>query len=402
MMRRIVLLFIIGISQFILAFGHGGGEIVVLRIEAPIFYGTSDLIARTLRQGYAEGYIIIINTNGGLLKATEEIVDAISSCPAKVVVFIPPGGRAFSAGAYIAMASDVVAAANGSAIGACSPVPYSEKEAKAMASWIQSLAEANGRPGKIAKRMVTENLVLTATEAFEAGVVDLVCSNVSDLLVKMGWDGMKIIEIKPDLKAEFLNMISDPVMAFFLLLSGIFLLMVGLKTPTLIGEGVGVTFIILALYGMGLMQVGWSSTIIMILGMAVMFLEIKAGHGFFAIGGVMLSLLGLFLIYQGSPFLSPGKKFAASICVGLALGGILSFYLYKVKQVLKRRERFIDPRKLVGRKGVVKTEVKPGKPGVVLVGSELWTAISIQTIKEGEEVKIVGVEGLTLKVERSL
>ncbi len=401
-MRRIVLLFIIGISPFILACGHGSGEIVVLKIEAPIFYGTSDLIVRTLGQGYAEGYIIVINTNGGLLKATEEIVDAISSCPAKVVVFIPPGGRAFSAGAYIAMAADIVAAANGSAIGACSPVPYSEKEAKAMASWIQSLAEANGRPGEIARKMVTENLVLTAAEAYESGIADIVCSNISDLLIKMGWSNVSVVNVELDLKAEFLNMISDPVMAWFLFTSGILLLMIGLKTPTLIGEGIGVTFIILALYGMGLIQAGWSSTIIMILGIAIMFLEIKAGHGVFAIGGVILSLIGLFLIYQGSPLLSPGKKFAASIFTGLAMGGILSFYLYKVKQVLKRKEKFIDPRKMLGEKGIVKTEIRPGKPGVVLVGSELWTAISSEPIKEGMEVKVVGVEGLTLKVERSL
>ncbi len=376
-----------------------GGSTLVVEVDGIITEGLVQYLKEVTYRAQATGsnVVIVLNTDGGFVKATEEIVNLMKSSPVKFAVYVPPGGRAFSAGTFILLASDVAGMGSGSAVGAASPIPRDEKVVNALASWAASLAKDSGRNETAAEAMVRESLALSADEALKYKVIEYKAGSLREFLDKIGWS--LGVEYSPSPTALLLMFITDPINAWVLILLGGILLLIGLTHPTFILEGVGASIALLGLYGMGIMGASLTAIILIVLGVATIFLELKTGHGLLALGGSVIASLGLLLVYEGSPLITLSVRAETVIVTLVFISGLVGFYLYKIRESLKGKSAIPLPKDMVGKEGVVKTKVTP-QGGVVLIGSELWTAFSDEEIEEGARVRVVDVQGFKLKVER--
>lgn len=380
------------------------GETLLLRIDGTITQGVAEYIASGMAFAGEKGFkhvLIVLNTDGGFLISTEKVIGAISSAPAKVAVYVPSGGRAFSAGSFIALSADKICMGPGSSLGAAQPRPKDEKLINALSSWIRSLAEVSGKNSTAAELFVRKSMALTAEEAMKYGIADCIAKNSEEALEKIGWPS-NVEMYYPDARISFLLLITDPVNAWIILILGMILLLVGLTHPTFVIESSGVIMVVLGLYAFGLIGTSLAAIILIVLGAATIFLELKTGHGLLALTGAAISSLGLMLVYESGPLISLTLRVEAIIISLIIISGLVGFYLYKIRQVLSRRRSPLSPESIIGRRGVVKVTIELGKEGVVLVGSELWTAYSDsdEVIREGERVKVVGIDGFKVKVVR--
>lgn len=382
----------------------GDGWTLLLRIDGTITQGVAEYVASGMAFASEKGFrhvLIVLNTDGGFLTSTERVVGAISSAPLQVAVYIPSGGRAFSAGSFIALSADKICMGPGSSLGASEPRPRDDKLINALSSWMRSLAEVSGKNSTAAELFIRENLALTADEAVRYGIADCTAKNSEEALEKIGWPS-NVEEYYPNAGTYFLLVITDPLNAWVIFILGIILLLLGLTHPTFVMEGAGAMMVMLGLYAFGLIGANLAAIILMAIGAATIFLELKTGHGLLALTGALISALGLLLVYESGPLISLTLR-AETIIVSLVIfSGLIGFYLYKIREVLSRKKSPLSPECIIGRIGVVKVAIEPGKEGVVLVGSELWTAISDsnEPIREGDRVKVVGIEGFKVKVVR--
>ncbi len=379
----------------------GGGRTLIMRVDGTITEGVAEYIVSGLEFAKRRGLsvLIVLNTDGGFLQSTERIVESISSSPLKVAVYVPSGGRAFSAGAFIALSADKVCMGPGSSIGAAEPRPKDEKVVNALASWMRSLAEVSGKNSTAAELFVKENLALTAEEAVRYGIADCMAKNSLEALEEIGWPE-DVEEYYPDVRTSFLLIITDPLNAWVIFILGIILLLLGLTHPTFVMEASGTIMIVLGLYAFGLIGASLAAIILMVMGAATIFLELKTGHGLLALTGAVISAIGLLLVYESGPLIAPTLSVEAVIVAIVVFSGLIGFYLYKIREILAKRTSPLSPENIIGKTGIVKVAIRPDKEGVVLVGSELWTAFSDESIDEGEKVRIVGIEGFKVKVVR--
>jgi membrane-bound serine protease (ClpP class) len=407
-----ILVFIVG--MMLLPYGSyvlgQGRKVLLFDMEATIDSGVEDLLGRALSRygGEVEAVVIILNTNGGYLYPTENIVDMILRSPVRVIVYVPVGGRAFSAGAYIALSSDTLAMAPGSVIGSAEPrsiggVETDPKVVNAMAGWIDSLASFRGRNETAARSMVLRNSDYTAEDALRYNIADYISSSLQDLLGREGLGGYDIVRVSADVRSSLLSLLSDPFVVGLLVDIASLLILIEVFHPTFIGGmGAGVAFI-LALLGLGLIGTDATAITLLLLGIISILLEVKIGHGGPALIGSVLIALGTLLLYRQEYFIWTFNY--TSLLIGglvlIVLGtGIVGLYLHKIREVLRRRRSILDVNTLVGKEGVVRSRIEPGKPGIVLVMSDFWTALSDEVLEEGDTVRVVRVDGLKLYVEK--
>ncbi|MFQ5711983.1 MAG: nodulation protein NfeD [Candidatus Geothermarchaeales archaeon] len=380
-------------------------KVYVIELDMNIDAGAADIVSRGIHLANLESSsaatIIRLNTNGGYLISTQRIVDSIKSSEKLVIVYIgPSGARAFSAGAYIAMAANKIVMAQGTAIGAATPTPPETKTVSALKGWMRSLAEAYGRNVTVAERLVTEGLTLTALEAHRYGVAEAIVIDLNDLLERFDLEDSERVTVSSDLRASIFSFVNNPTVVWLLFIAGFIMLLLGLFHPTIVGEASGVVFIVLALFGLGIIEVSPLVMALLIIGASTIFLELKKGHGALAITGMGISLIGLALIYQGEPFIAPQISEYAMGLIGILIAGSVGFYIHKIREVLKVRKAAHDLQNLVGKFGYAKTDIEPSQSGVVFLASDLWTAVADEEIKAGERVRVIGVDGIKLRVER--
>ncbi len=407
MQWKATLSFILALLSILLSIysveGQGNGSVLSLRIEGTITQGVSDYIKSSIDYASSrkfDGILIILNTDGGFLAPTEGIVADMSSSPVPIAVYIPSGGRAFSAGSIISLAADKICMGPGSSIGASEPRPRDEKVVNALSSWMRSLAEVSGKNSTAAELFVKKNLALTAEEAVRYGIADCIAKDSREALEKLNWP-TNVQNFYPDTRISLLLLITDPLNAWVIFIIGVILLLLGLTHPTYIIEATGAIFVILGLYAFGMIGASLASIIFMVLGAATIFLELKTGHGILALTGAIISAFGLFLLYQSGPLISLTVNAEAAMVSLVVIAGLVGFYLYKIREVLSKRISPLSPEALIGKEGIVKVPLGPGREGVVLVGSELWTAYSDEPLKEGDRVKVVEVRGFKVKVVRA-
>lgn len=388
------------------------GHVIIFNMEATIDSGTEDLLSRTMSSlpKDTKAIIIVLNTNGGYLDATEAIVDLIMRSPVKVIVYVPAGGRAFSAGAYIAVSSDQLVMSPGSVIGSAEPrniggVKSDPKVVNAMASWIESLAHARRRNESAIRDMVIYNKDYTAEEAIRSNIADTIVSSLCEYLDLSGLSYYDTIYVKPDVRSNILSVLSDPFIVGLLVDLASVLILIEVFHPTYVGGvGAGVAFI-LALLGLGIVGTDATASILLLLGILSIILEIKIGHGGPAVIGSILIVFGTMLLYKKEYFIWT-FNYTAFLTTGLVLivvvTGIIGFYLHKIREVLMKRKSVLDLDLLVGEEGVAKTDISPSKPGIVLVKSDYWTANSDEEIKEGEKIKVIKVDGIKLYVKKAI
>lgn len=386
-----------------------------------------DYMKRSLERAEKEGgtlFILELNTPGGLESSMREVIQEFQRTPLPVVVYVyPPGGRAASAGAIITISADVAAMAPGTNIGAATPVQMGgermdeamrEKVMQDMLAFVRSIAKEKGRNPEVIERMVKEAISLTPEEAIKERVIDLIAVDRTDLLKKL--DGRKVtkhgkeitlktqgvqtVEVGKSLREELLRVITNPTVAYMLLLIGFYGIFFELYNPgSIIPGAVGVICLLLGLYGLGVIGINWLGLLLILAGILLLVLElITPTFGGLAIAGAIALALGSFILISPD---SPYGDIPLSV-IATMVGLTVAFFLFAGRLGLKaqKRKKMLGVEELVGEQGEVFTDFVQGK-GKVFIHGEIWNAISDEPLKKGEPVVVEEVRGMILKVRRA-
>lgn len=414
-------------------------SILQLTVEDVIGPATEDYITRAIEQAPVEqvGLIIIrMDTPGGLDSAMRGIIKTITNSPIPVVTYVAPtGSRAASAGTYILYASHIAAMAPGTNLGAATPVklggsgqpdkqPDSEanksgdaksaSERKAIndaVAYIQGLAELRNRNAEWAEQAVRQAASLSAGEALEMNVIDLIARSTADLLQKL--DGrelevlgqtvtlntleMNIKTANPDWRSRLLSVITNPNIAYILMLIGIYGLIFEFSNPGAIVPGtIGAICLLLGLYALQLLPINYAGMALLLLGIALMIGEAyQPSFGILGIGGLIAFVFGSIILIDTS---APGYGINPGVITAFALSSILMFVVV-IGLVLKAKRRPVASgmEQMLTDTGTVVTA--GDHRATILIHSEHWQATCDQPLQPGQRVRVVAADGLTLQVE---
>lgn len=397
--------------------------IMWLNIVGTISPATAEYVSTALEGGTRYSAVLItIDTFGGLGDSTFQIIDAILNSSTPVIVYVyPPGGQALSAGTYILMASGLAAMAPYTTIGSAQPVvngvPSNDtKIVNFLVEKMRSMARLHGRNETQAARFVTHNDNLGPEAALKNGVIEVVASDVSELLAKI--DGMSVRTLKgeitlqtrgaqlekvdPGLRIQVLQFLSDPLVSGLFLTLGVLILIVGLSSPGFGGEILGAVLIVLGLVGQGF-NLNWAGLALIILGSVLILYEFYSGGIIAAmVGGVILLALGLILLVRAPPgviYVSQEWLNELQVTIGLVAafgGGVTAFILFKMLRATRRRAYALAPLKETGRSV---EDIDAGKIGYVVVAGEYRRAKALKPVKKDERIKVLGIENGLLLVE---
>jgi membrane-bound serine protease (ClpP class) len=378
-----------------------GAVLVTFNIQVDA--GAADYVRRAAQAAIASDrdLIIVMNTPGGLLSDMQQIVISIQDVQShrlSVYTYVPPVALAASAGSYIALASNAIYMGSGSIIGPSTPFvvggdPSQQQHVQnAMVAYIRSLAEKNGYNVTAAVDMAQNNVAYSALQAASVGLVNGTRDTLEDFLTAVGLGTATVTPFDEPLYDRFLSFISDPTVDGLFILVGIIALVLDLFHRTLFLSVVAVIFIALGFLGAQIIGASVVGILILIIAAALVILEVKAGHGLFAVTGIALGLAGTYLLaynvaYSPSPY---------GITQYVILGGtgallVIAFlYLTRIRHALMAQPKIIDPGKIVNMTGRATTDLVPGKDGVANVGAEEWTAQSDQFIPKGSLVLVTG------------
>ena len=400
--------------------------IYVIEVDDMITAGTEMEIARGIDHATdigAAAVLIEINTPGGLVDSMEGIVSEIERSDVPVITFVPQGDRAFSAGAFILLSGHIAAMAPGTATGAATPIaitptgttPVENKTVNAYAARMRGIAENRNRSIEVAEKFVTKGLSLTAEEALEQDVIDVVASdrrdlasaidnrtvNVSRESVTLHTKDAVFITQQPRFAASIVALLSNPQIAFVLFLIGIYGIIYGLKAPgTYVPEMVGAIAMILALYGMGMFSVSTFGVLLIVAGIILLIAEVLTPtFGVLTLGGVVCLILGAIMFPQ-EPFM-PAEWISDFRQTVFAIV-ILSVVVIVIGLGFVMKTRLTKPttgaEELIGE--VVRAETDIDPEGTVHIHGEIWRASAADPVRKGEDVVIRDVDGLTLVVEK--
>jgi membrane-bound serine protease (ClpP class) len=400
-------------------------EVIVISVNGVINPVAAEYIGKNIRKANekkVEALIIELDTPGGLDTSMRNIVKDIIGSGVPVVVFVSPSGsRAASAGVFITMAAHIAAMAPGTNIGAAHPVGLGGKMDKTMAekatndaaAYIKSLAERRGRNAKWAEDAVRKSISSTESEALKEHVIDLVTKDINSLLTDI--DGRKVqtvfgekvlhtrnaVVIREEMgfRQKILNLISDPNIAYILMLLGFYGLFFELTNPGSIFPGViGGISLILAFYSFQTLPVNYAGLLLIILAIILFVLEVKiVSHGVLTIGGIIAMIIGSLMLFE-SP--SPFMKLSLYIILPAVLITALFFTLtIRLAYKAYKRKPVTGSEGLIGEVGVAGTDISKDE-GMVLLHGERWAAYSDEPISKGEKIVIEAVSGLKVKVRK--
>jgi len=410
--------------MFSIASTAAHGAIRVVGISGPVNPVTAKYVIRNLKQSARLGeqlFLIEMDTPGGLDSAMRDIVKEIFASPVPVTVYVAPSGaRAASAGAIIAMSADICAMAPGTNIGAAHPVSLGEQPDKTMQekilndaeAYVEGIARKRDRNIEEAKKMVRSSSSLSAEKALELRVIDLIAANRADLLKKLDGRGVerdgkkivlkladaKIIKAEMGTREKILDTISNPNVAYVLMMLGMLGLFFELSNPGVILPGViGGISLILAFFAFQTLPVNYAGVLLIILALILFIAEIKiVSHGMLTVGGVISMILGSLLLFE-SP--EPYMQVSWSVILVTVLA-VTSFALIVVTKAIKaHRQTPASGREgLLGEGGKAESDIVP--EGKVFVRGEYWDAWSEEPISKGDRIIVQGVEGMKLKVKK--
>jgi membrane-bound serine protease (ClpP class) len=399
-----------------------GGEVEIIELEGPINPGAATFLTGGLEDAEkrgAEFVIIQLDTPGGLVSSMRVMVKAIMNSPIPVVVYVAPkGAGAASAGVMITVSAHIAAMAPGTNIGAAHPVgaggkdidkDMSEKVVNDMASYGRGIAQDKGRNADWVEKAIRESVSITAEEAVEKKVVDLVATDVDDLLklldgrevdLKRGKVTLKTIDLTkvfytPGFRDTVLRLISDPNIAYILMMIGLAGLYFELAHPGAVFPGViGAISLILAFYSFQTLPVNYAGLLLIALAIVFFIAEIKvASYGILSLGGIVSLALGSIMLFE-----DVGVSLRLMAPTIVLIGGFfvivstLAFRAYRAKP-----QSGVEG--LIGEVGVVQKPIDP--EGLVFVHGEYWRAVSSEKLEPGEKVSVEEVTGLILKVKKA-
>ncbi|MGH8177300.1 MAG: NfeD family protein [Steroidobacter sp.] len=423
----------------------GAGVALLLTIHDAIGPATSGFFMRTLedaRERNARLVILEMDTPGGLDSATREMIQAILASPVPVAIYVSPSGaRAASAGTYLLYASHIAAMAPATTLGAATPVQMGGSPAPAPApapedakkddkqsapepgsamerkmlndsiAYIRGLAELRGRNVEWAEAAVRTAATLTSTAALEQNVIDVVAADLPDLLKQIDGRVVKlsmgeatlattdlVIErVEMDWRTQLLAVITNPNVAYMLMLVGVYgLLLEGYNPGAILPGVVGAIALLLALFAFQVLSVNYAGLALIVLGIALMIAEAFApSFGVLGLGGVLAFVIGSIILMDTE---APGFQIARPLIGGMALAGALVMLLMASYFVRSRRQRIVT--------GVPQMLSEPAialadfdGSGPVRIRGEIWNAVTRAPVHKGDRLRVLRVNGLTLDVE---
>lgn len=398
--------------------------VLVIQMEGVIAPSSADYIIRAIKQAdreVAQALVIELDTPGGLDLSMRSIIKEMLAAERPIVVYVSPrGARAASAGAFITLAAHVAAMAPGTNIGAAHPVNMGGQMDKEMtkkvtndaAAYIRTIAEQRGRNAQWAEDAVRKSVSATEKEALNLKIIDLVADKLDNLLVALDGrevttahgkvtlhtKGVEVIRLEMGLRDKVLKVISDPTIAYMLLMLGLAGLYFELSTPGAILPGVlGGICLILAFYAFQTLPINYAGLLLILLAIILFIAEVKVtSYGMLAVGGIIAMILGsMMLIKSPAPFM----RISLSAIV-LTTGATAAFFLFIVAMALRaqRQQTTTGAEGLIGQIGTVRTPLKP--EGSVLVGGELWSAQCEEEAEPGDKVRVRALKGLMLFVSK--
>ena len=398
--------------------------VVAVSVNTVIHPITVEVLTHAIDQAkrqHADLLLIELNTPGGMLEATRHAIETIVACPIPVVTFVTPsGGRAASAGFFLLEAGDIAAMATGTNAGAASVVllggeqmdPVLRKKVDSdAAALLRGVVSKHGRNAASAEKAVFEAKSFSDQEALENGLIDLVASDEHHLLAQLDGrsvtrldgrqqilrlSGAEIVNYRPSIREQIFLAISDPNVAFVLLILGALGLYLEFLSPGLIFPGVaGGIMMVLGLSALSMLPINWTGATLVLLGFAFFALEIKfASHGVLGSGGVVAMVLGSLLLINGPPEMR--IRASTALMVALPFAIITGFLLSLVVRV-RSQKAMTGMAAMQNTVGVALTPLS--LEGKILVRGEYWNAVSATPIESGASVRVIAVQGLTLKVE---
>lgn len=405
---------------------------ILIDVKAAIGPAIVDYIVDNLEKAEkenAELFIIRLDTPGGLDTSMRDINKAILSSTIPVVTYVAPqGARAASAGTYILYASHIAAMAPGTNVGAASPVNIGmnenteeNKESKTNVSenkmrqdasaYIRSLALMHHRNEVWAEKAVTNAESITASEALKLNVIDLIANNVDDLLkqingrrveledktIILSTDNLNLNEVSQDWRNKFLSIITDPNIAYILMLIGIWGLFFEFTSPGMFAPGVfGAISLLLALYAFQLLPINYTGFGLLLLGILFMILEVfNPTFGALAIGGAIAFIVGSIFLLQSN---APGYSIAWSVIAAMTLLTVAFFSFFITLVIRSQRRKVVTGNNvLLGSDAVVISTENDFI--LVRIKGEIWKAVSKDKLKVGQLVTVKNISGLILNVE---
>ncbi len=396
-------------------------EVYVVRVSGTINPGLSEYVIRSMDKASREGAVCLViqlDTPGGLALSMRSIVMAMLSSEIPVVVYVSPSGaRAASAGVMVTLAADIAAMAPGTNIGAAHPVNLGQKKmdetmakkiVNDMVAYVKSIAEKRGRNSEWAEKAVRESVSVTEKEALKLNIIDLVADNLDDLLTKI--DGRELkdkgtlhtkaaakVMLTEGIRDKILKTLSDPNIAYILMMIGLAGLYFELSHPGAIFPGViGAMSLILAFFAFQTLPVNYAGILLIALAVVLFVLEMKVtSYGLLSLGGVISLFLGSLMLFEGT---APEMRLSWSVLIPTVVM-ISGFFVMVAGLVF--RSQISKPKTggegLIGEVGVVRNRLQP--EGKVFVHGELWNAVARGTIEPGTKVRVVDVDRLMLTVE---
>lgn len=402
----------------------------VIKVESIITPVSAEFITKSIKRAEEENacaLIIELDTPGGLLESTRDITKSFLAARIPIIVYVAPSGaRAASAGVFICYAAHIAAMASSTNIGAATPVTIGgemdstsamkNKITNDAVAQIKTLAEKRGRNAEWAEKAIRQAAAITEKEALELNVINFISPSVDSLLnqvdgmqvevdskkVTLETRGAQVVRREMNFRYRILEKISDPNIAYILLMLGIYGLFFELSNPGAIFPGVlGAIFLILAFFALQTLPVNYSGLLLIMLAIILFILEVKiTSYGLLTIGGIVAMILGsLMLIEQPPENFQPVLSISLSLILAV-VALTAAFFFFAVGMTWKTHLKKVTTgvAGMIGEIGVAQTKLAPD--GNVTVHGEIWKAISDQIIKKGEKVRVISVDGLKLKVEK--
>ncbi|MGB2606290.1 MAG: nodulation protein NfeD, partial [Candidatus Sulfotelmatobacter sp.] len=384
-----------------------------------------DYIARAIDEAHRrndQAVLIEINTPGGLVESTREIIEKITNSSVPVIIYVTPSGsRAASAGFFILESADIAAMAPGTNTGAAHPVTIGggnlddvmkQKMENDAAALMRSVAARRGRNVEVAESTVRQSKSFTEQEALSQHLIDYVASSEDDLFrqmdgksfkrfngqeVTLRLSGQPIAPFGMTLKERILGYLMDPNIAFILLAVGALALYAEFNHPGAVIPGtVGIVFILIAAFALNLLPTRFAALVLILGAFALFAAEAKfASHGVLTIGGITLLTLGGLLLVD-SPIPEMRVHLLTALAVSIPLGLITAF-LMSIALRARRNKRVSGAEGLIGETGIAQTSLSPR--GKIFVHGELWDAVSSSDVSAGQTVMVRRVDGLLLQVD---
>jgi len=398
-------------------------KVIAVNIDGIVHPITVAIVGHAIEQADRENaaaVLLRLNTPGGLLDASREIDSRIIASRVPIVAYVTPsGGRAASAGFFLLEAADVAAMAPGTNTGASSPVLIGEQMDPVMRSkiendtsaWLRSLVTKRGRNAELAEQTIRQAKAFTEKEALDNRLLDFIAADEQRLLVELDgreikrFDGSTevlhtrgadIVDYRATLRERLMQAIADPNIGYILVVLGALGIYLEFRAPGLIFPGVaGGILLLLGLSSLTVLPINWVGAALLILAVALFVLEAKlSSHGILGIGGTVAMVLGAVLLIDGPPELRIRLSTALAVSVPFAL---ITMFLVTLVIRSRANQSVLGSQALMNQIAQARTALIPA--GTVFVDGEYWEAVSSAPVEEGGKVRVVGVDGMKLRVE---